>query len=230
MCSVFFTYPLEVIRVRLAFETRQDRPSTLAGICRKIYNEKPQPPAAQAHFDASSARTAAISSVEATSAAMASSTPKYGLVNFYRGFTPTLCGMLPYAGASFLAHDTASDYLRHPSIAGYTTIPGTAGSAKSDPDKPAQLRVWAQLSAGGFAGFFAQTVSYPLEVIRRRMQVGGVVGDGRRLGMGEVARKIYLDRGLKGYFVGLGIGYIKVIPMAATSFFVYERGKFYLGI
>jgi solute carrier family 25 protein 16 len=48
--------------------------------------------------------------------------------------------------------------------------------------------------------------------------------------MGEIASKIYLEKGLKGFFVGLGIGYIKVIPMVATSFFVYERMKWYMGI
>lgn len=230
MCSVFFTYPLEVIRVRLAFETRQDKRSTLREICKKIYNEQPGRRRTQAQFNAASVSEAAISGAEAASAAIASTAPRYGLVNFYRGFTPTMCGMIPYAGASFLAHDTASDLLRHPQLAKYTTLPNTAGTAKSDPNKPAQLKVWAQLTAGGFAGFFAQTVSYPLEVIRRRMQVGGVVGDGHRLGMAETARRIWWERGYRGFFVGLSIGYMKVIPLAATSFFVYERGKFYLGI
>ena len=230
MCSVFFTYPLEVIRVRLAFETRQDKRSTLRDICKKIYNEKPGRPVGQTQLNTASVSEAAISGAEAASAAIASSAPRYGLVNFYRGFTPTMCGMVPYAGASFLAHDTASDLLRHPSLAEYTILPNTSGKAKSDPNKPAQLKVWAQLTAGGFAGFFAQTVSYPLEVIRRRMQVGGVVGDGHRLSMAETARRIVGEKGWRGFFVGLSIGYMKVIPLAATSFFVYERGKFYLGI
>lgn len=92
------------------------------------------------------------------------------------------------------------------------------------------LKYWAELATGGFAGFVSQTVSYPLEVIRRRMQVGGVVGDGHRLGMMEVAGRIYRDTGFKGFFVGLGVGYIKVIPMVATSFFAYERAKLALGI
>ena len=60
------------------------------------------------------------------------------------------------------------------------------------------------------------------------MQVGGVVGDGHRLGIAEVAKRIYVERGWRGYFVGLTIGYVKVVPMVATSFFVYERGKYYL--
>jgi solute carrier family 25 protein 16 len=62
------------------------------------------------------------------------------------------------------------------------------------------------------------------------MQVGGVVGDGHRLSLAEVTRRIYLEKGWRGFFVGLTIGYAKVIPMVATSFFVYERGKYYLGI
>jgi solute carrier family 25 protein 16 len=39
-----------------------------------------------------------------------------------------------------------------------------------------------------------------------------------------------MERGYKGFFVGLTIGYVKVVPMAAVSFYAYERGKYYLGI
>ena len=48
--------------------------------------------------------------------------------------------------------------------------------------------------------------------------------------LAEVAGRIYAERGVRGFFVGLTIGYVKVVPMVATSFFVYERGKYYLGI
>lgn len=214
--SVFCTYPLEVIRVRLAFETKRDSRNTLRHICSKIYNERPRGAAAAAIAD--------------------HAVPLVGLTNFYRGFTATLWGMLPYAGSSFLVHDAASDFLRSHRFAGVTTIPGSEGGGHSyshptnNPDKPAQLKYWAELGAGGFAGFVSQTVSYPLEVIRRRMQVGGVVGDGHRLRMGEVAGRIWAERGVRGFFVGLGIGYMKVVPMVATSFLVYERAKWYLGI
>jgi solute carrier family 25 protein 16 len=62
------------------------------------------------------------------------------------------------------------------------------------------------------------------------MQVGGVVGDGHRLTMTEVTKNIYKTRGLRGFYVGLGIGYVKVVPMVATSFYVYERMKVVFGI
>lgn len=221
MVSVCFTYPLEVIRVRLAFETRQPQHSTLRSICRKIYSEHPPPPVQNITNPVAAGLTSVVQTV----------TPRHGLANFFRGFAPTLIGMVPYAGASFLAHDTVSDLMRHPRLAPYTTLPHTERSESSiSTHKPAQLRYWAELGTGGFAGFVSQTVSYPLEVIRRRMQVGGVVGDGHRLSIGETARRIFLERGWRGFFVGLTIGYVKVVPMVATSFYVYERGKYYLGI
>ena len=131
--------------------------------------------------------------------------PRLGLVNFYRGFSSTLVGMLPYAGMSFLTHDTATDWLRLPVLAKYTTTrpPGR------DPDKPPILKFWAELFAGGLAGLISQTASYPLEIVRRRMQVGGVVGDGHRLGMWETARMVGKERGWRGFFVGLGIGVLQ---------------------
>jgi len=231
--SVFFTYPLEVIRVRLAFETKADTRASLKKICKTIYNEHPPSVRAAATttaaIDTSSLATAATSSLQATASTITKVTPSSGLANFYRGFTPTVWGMLPYAGSSFLAHDTAGDLMRHPSVSKHTTLPRSESRSK-DPTKPAQLRYWAELATGGFAGFVSQTVSYPLEVIRRRMQVGGVVGDGHRLGMVEVARNIYHQAGWRGFFVGLAIGYVKVIPMAAVSFYVYEKGKVVLGI
>ncbi|EJP68076.1 mitochondrial carrier protein LEU5 [Beauveria bassiana ARSEF 2860] len=219
--SVFFTYPLEVIRVRLAFETKAQGRSPLISICRQIYNEQPVDKTATARLPN------APGPVGETPNVVEAVTPRKGLVNFYRGFTPTILGMLPYAGMSFLTHDTASDALRHPLVAQYTTLPK---KANHPPGKPAALRSWAELAAGGAAGLISQTASYPLEVIRRRMQVGGAVGDGRRLRIGETAGMIWKERGFRGFFVGLTIGYVKVIPLAAVSFYTYERMKLLLGI
>lgn len=214
--SVFFTYPLEVIRVRLAFETKKDSRSPVSSICRQIYNEHPP------NVARSSTLSAPISI-----AAVATSTPRSGLINFYRGFTPTIAGIIPYAGMSFLTHDTASDWLRLPALAPYTT---TSPPVSRDSRAPPVLNYWAEFLAGGFAGFVSQTASYPLEVIRRRMQVGGAVGDGHRLGMAETFTKVWKEAGFKGFWVGLTIGYVKVVPMVAVSFFVYERMKVVLGV
>lgn len=204
MTSVLFTYPLEVIRVRLAFETKRDHRSGLVDICKKIYNE--------GGYSTTSKSTLS------HAARGLPPTPLPGLFNFYRGFFPTLLGMVPYAGVSFLTHDMMGDWLRTTKLAKYTTIPHPAtptGDQGYESKRKVPLKVWAELVAGGSAGLCSQTASYPLEVIRRRMQVGGVVGDGKFLGMGETARTIYKTSGIRGFFVGLSIGYVKIIPMTA---------------
>ncbi|RDL32430.1 Mitochondrial carrier [Venustampulla echinocandica] len=206
--SVFFTYPLEVMRVRLAFETKRDSRSSLSSICKRIYNESRPPPAG-------------------ASSTISKVTPRSGLSNFYRGFSATMMGMLPYAGMSFLTHDTVGDLLRHPLVSKHTMLPKPPQSPKN---KPPPLRSWAELLAGGIAGLVSQTSAYPFEVIRRRMQVGGAVGDGHRLRISETAKMILKERGVPGFFIGLTIGYVKVVPMVAVSFYVYERGKLWLGI
>ena len=221
--SVFFTYPLELIRVRLAFETSKSSRSSLTDMLRQIYGEQiKQPKGLGTVKEAGSTVAAAAESVTSTTRKII---PSSGLANFYRGFTPTLLGMLPYAGVSFLTHDTVGDWLRLPSVAPYTTIPQPDSSSR----RP-QLTAAAELFSGAIAGVVSQTSSYPFEVMRRRMQVGGVVGDGRRLGIAETARIIFKERGFRGFWIGLTIGYLKVIPMTATGFFVYERLKWQMGI
>ena len=261
--SVFVTYPLEVIRVRLAFETKHTRTS-LADICRKIYHEHPLPhPATSSSASVPAAVAAAAApshhhnhhhrnhshnhnhnqhqhTTGTAAGTIPPAPPRSALMNFYRGFSTTLLGMVPYAGVSFLTHDTAGDWLRHPRIREWTTHPhdhpqsrkaaATAAAAGGGDHKPRPLRAWAELTSGGISGVVSQTVSYPLEVVRRRMQVGGAVGDGRRLRIAETAGMVFREKGLRGFFVGLTIGYVKIVPMAAVSFYTYERMKLWFGI
>ncbi|EEQ84415.1 hypothetical protein RJZ56_000040 [Blastomyces dermatitidis] len=234
LTSVFFTYPLEVMRVRLAFETKHNVRSSLRRICRQIYNEN-RPGTVSATATAASTSTSSKPLTPPTSC-LPSKPPRYGLSNFYRGFSPTLLGMLPYAGVSFLTHDTVGDWLRHPKLAAYTTIPhsdkppASSPASAPQPYKRVQLTAPAELLSGALAGLVSQTSSYPLEVIRRRMQVAGAVGDGHRVGIAETGKRIFAEKGFRGFWVGLTIGYMKVVPMVAVSFFVYERSKWWLGI
>lgn len=221
--SVFFTYPLDLIRVRLAFETKQNfrldpaiqphqhhydyRGGRLIQTCKQIYKESP------------SSKSGIF--------------PIKGITNFYRGFTPTIVGMIPYAGVSFWAHDLFHDIFRSQYLAPYAVMDfiepdELAPPSSTDRSRRKPLTVWAQLTAGGLAGMCSQTASYPLEVIRRRIQVSGVTGE--RSGMIRTIRTIFAQSGIRGFFVGLSIGYIKVTPMFACSFFVYERLKLALGI
>ncbi|KAF2471725.1 mitochondrial carrier protein LEU5 [Lindgomyces ingoldianus] len=219
--TVFFTYPLGLLRVRLAFETKT-KGSSLVSMIREIYHER-------THSFASPQSTPRIAhEVSSHAIATTSTVPLHkALANFYRGFSITLLGMVPYAGVSFLLHDTIGDLFRLLSIRRYTTLPH---SKNTPSDQRAPLRACAELTSGGLSGAISQTVAYPLEVTRRRMQVGGAVGHRRHLSIRETMGTIFRDRGISGFFVGLSIGYVKVVPLVAVSFYTYERLKMHLGI
>ncbi|GMM36739.1 coenzyme A transporter [Saccharomycopsis crataegensis] len=224
--SVFCTYPLDLLRVRMAFDTkyRDQHPQKrimngrLLNTFASIINEPTK---------YQSSKIATISSSKLYHKLL-------GTTNFYRGFSPTIIGMIPYAGVSFWTHDFVHDIFRSKILSKFTVDYSNCSTnntmQKESHDHRPPLKAWAQLIAGGVAGLVSQTASYPFEVIRRRLQVGAVTNDGKYYSMVQMAKIIHGERGLKGFYVGLSIGYIKVIPMVACSFFVYERMKYFLGI
>jgi solute carrier family 25 (mitochondrial carrier protein), member 16 len=135
--------------------------------------------------------------------------------------------MIPYAGVSFWAHDAVGDILRSPNLAPITL-------AKVEPRNERERRHpkltngW-EFVAGGIAGIMAQTSSYPIEVVRRRMQVGGAVGNHEMKKFGDVVRQIYATAGIRGFYVGLSIGYIKVQtlqpPLLLVVFLCTDFGR-----
>jgi solute carrier family 25 (mitochondrial carrier protein), member 16 len=129
--------------------------------------------------------------------------PRFPIANFYRGFTPSLIGMVPYAGVSFLTWGMLRNRLPKPSP---------------------RHRTIFNLSTGALAGACAQTASYPFEVIRRRMQkIGGA-------GMRQTILEIWKTGGLRGFYVGLSIGYLKVVPMTGVSYATWEACKTFFGV
>lgn len=208
VASVFCTYPLDLIRVRLAFQTKSLESSSgqigssghrMWSLIQSIYHES-----------------------------TSTGTLKH-ITSFYRGLVPTVMGMIPYAGVSFWAHDVIHDIFRSDSLHPITVVSSNDETVLPPTDRRRPLKVWAELFAGGAAGLCAQTASYPFEVIRRRMQVSGLIIDNRR-GILSTAKCILQAEGIRGLFVGLSIGYIKMLPMSACSFLVYERMKYLLNI
>lgn len=183
--SVFFTYPLDLLRARMAYEVKN--PLGIVAMSRTIYREQ-----------------------------NAGSLP--GIFNFYRGFFPTMLGIVPYAGFSFWSQSILTNLCRD-YFPEYTT---KVVEGKPTSERP--LKRFFEFSCGGAAGAIAQTISYPIEVIRRRMQVAGVLTTSRP-GIAQVARQVFQERGFRGFFAGLSIGYIKVTPMSAIAFFTYAEMK-----
>ncbi|ETS65366.1 hypothetical protein PaG_00099 [Moesziomyces aphidis] len=252
--SVFLTYPLELIRVRLAFETKRKRQKGgVRRIIRMIYSEG----ATEAPFSSDARRRAArmaqtaqqanlstaatSASASALGSALRATDPnvpsaavpagnrllaQYPVLKFYRGFSVTVMGMIPYAGTSFLVFGRCKTMLQD-------LFPPSEPAA----DVPGSRRRWfwpsktvVDLSAGALAGALSQTAAYPFEVIRRRQQVGGIIRPGAMLGMGETAAWIYKTSGWRGFYVGLSIGFLKVVPMTSISFAVWLGMKRQMGI
>ncbi|XP_068081796.1 solute carrier family 25 member 16 [Anabrus simplex] len=144
-----------------------------------------------------------------------------GIRALYRGFVPTLCGMVPYAGFSFYCFEMLK-FLCMKYIPKLTCEPcsrNTGGLV---------LIIPAKLLCGGFAGAVAQSVSYPLDVTRRRMQLAMMNPETRKFGMGMVKTivLIYRENGIfKGLYRGMSINYLRAIPMVAVSFSTYELMK-----
>lgn len=128
-----------------------------------------------------------------------------GPAELYRGLTPSLIGVVPYAAANYFAYDT----LRK----GYKKI------LKKD-----EIGNIATLLIGSAAGAISSSATFPLEVARKHMQAGAV--NGRVYdNMLHALLTILEKEGVGGLYRGLGPSCIKIVPAAGISFMCYEACK-----
>lgn len=130
-----------------------------------------------------------------------------GFLALYRGLPATAFGVAPYVGINFAAYE---------SLRGILTPPGNTGIAR-------------KLSCGALAGSISQTITYPCDVLRRKMQVAGMSTLGvRYTGAIDALKGILRTEGIMGLYKGLWPNLLKVAPSIATSFFTYELVKEFL--
>ncbi|XP_057968759.1 mitochondrial carrier protein CoAc2 isoform X2 [Malania oleifera] len=87
--------------------------------------------------------------------------------------------------------------------------------------------IMVKLACGSVAGLLGQTFTYPLDVVRRQMQVGrlSASSSGDIKGTMETLVMIARKQGWKQLFSGLSINYLKVVPSVAIGFTVYDVMK-----
>lgn len=132
-----------------------------------------------------------------------------GFAALYKGLTPTMMGVFPYIGLDFAIYETLKPH-----------APRREGSE--------EITTTGLLTCGGVAGAVSQTIAFPLELIRRRLQVQGFQGlDYGYGGLGVLGamRHTVRKEGAKGLYRGLLLNYIKAVPSIGISFLVYERTK-----
>ncbi|GER37909.1 mitochondrial carrier-like protein [Striga asiatica] len=148
-----------------------------------------------------------------------------GFRALYKGWLPSV----PYVGLNFAVYESLKDWLIKSKSFGLV--------------EDNELGVVTRLACGAAAGTVGQTVAYPLDVIRRRMQMVGwnnaasiVTGDGRGkvpleyTGMVDAFRKTVRHEGFRALYKGLVPNSVKVVPSIAIAFVTYEQVKELLGV
>lgn len=129
---------------------------------------------------------------------------KEGIIGLYRGLTPTLMGIAPYIAINMTTFDLLKRHF----------LPSR--------DHP-QFTV-INLLLGACAGFTAAGITYPTDLIRRRMQLQGntSVDLPQYKGTVDCVRVIVKSEGVRGLYKGMGACFLKVVPSMAIAFTVYE--------
>jgi len=105
---------------------------------------------------------------------------------FYRGLAPSLIGILPYAGVDIAAFETLKEALLD------------AYEPRGEPPPPAAI-----IAAGAASSSVAQFCSYPLALVRTRLQAQGAGGRPIKYdGMVDVIRKTVASEGVRGLYKG----------------------------
>ncbi|KGN66219.1 mitochondrial carrier protein CoAc2 isoform X1 [Cucumis sativus] len=184
--AVIFTYPLDLVRTKLAFQVVAPSKSSIHGLVvpEHVYR--------------------------GISDCFSKTFKEAGLRGLYRGVAPSLYGIFPYAGLKFYFYE---EMKRH--------VP-----------EEQKKNIMVKLVCGSVAGLLGQTFTYPLDVVRRQMQVQRLLASNNTEMMGtfETLSLIARKQGFKQLFSGLSINYLKVVPSVAIGFTVYDVMKTYLRV
>ncbi|XP_030951440.1 adenine nucleotide transporter BT1, chloroplastic/mitochondrial [Quercus lobata] len=129
-----------------------------------------------------------------------------GPAELYRGLTPSLIGVIPYAATNYYAYDT----LRK----AYRKI-----------FKQEKIGNIETLLIGSAAGAISSSATFPLEVARKHMQVGALSGRQVYKNVLHALASILEQEGIQGLYRGLGPSCMKLVPAAGISFMCYEACK-----
>lgn len=131
-----------------------------------------------------------------------------GTAGFFRGSSAAVAQIVPYMGTFFLLYES----LRAPLSS--LSLPFSSSDALS----------------GVLASVVSKSFVFPLDLVRKRLQVqgptrgryvGGGVGEYRGV-LGTVG-KVVAEDGAKGLYRGLSVSLWKAAPASAVTMWVYER-------
>ncbi|CAK0902403.1 unnamed protein product [Prorocentrum cordatum] len=123
----------------------------------------------------------------------------HGASALYSGLRPTLLGIVPYSGLSYCIFETLKARLGQ-------RRPGGG------------LHVAERMGAGALAGLLAQSATYPLDIVRRRMQVDPETYRSEV----QTAMSIWRAEGARGFFKGVSMNWLKGPVAMSISYFAND--------
>lgn len=148
-----------------------------------------------------------------------------GIKALYRGICPTLIAMIPYNACNFYTVDSSKRIAlqRYPEIFG-----------RRDPKTgELTLKTQSRLLFAATSAAIANTVGYPLDVTRRRMQLALLSSETAKFSEStfKTLKLIYKENGVaKGLYRGLSINYLRVVPLFAVQYAMNDGIKELFGL
>lgn len=139
-----------------------------------------------------------------------------GLSSFFGGLVPAIISVAPFQAVNFAVYELLSENLgASPKIVGLCA-------------KHPSIKAFLPSFYGAISGAVAMTTMYPLDVVKKTMMVTKRLKAKKKSSAVEIAKQIYTEDGIKGFYRGLSAGYYKVVPTVSTNWFAYELCKRYL--
>ena len=145
---------------------------------------------------------------------------KEGVLGLYRGLGPTLFVSVPNLAISYCIYGTMKEWIwkvRHPG----------ENVHLANVEEPNFVD---SLIAGATSGICSSLVTYPIDVVRRRLQVLGLHKSAKEIGALQEFQNILRIDGTKGLYRGLTPELLKVTPTVGFTFCTYEFMKDLLGV
>lgn len=161
-----------------------------------------------------------------------------GIADFYKGLVANLTGIVPYRGLEIGCFFTLQNFIISNRLAYYHKLcatdesdvaPGHRGRhgealGAMSAEEYANLSLVEVAGVGMAASVFAQTVTYPLNLVRTRLQTQGVNGRPKQYkSMSHCFSSIWRTEGFTGLFRGLGANFLKAVPASVLTFIIVDR-------
>ena len=203
------TYPLDLMRTHFSIQGNHGVITTIPQFIKHTYNNVAN----------------SLNHISSPGTGIGIGTSRGGIRAFYRGLSPALVGVAPYMGLNFALHDWLKNILDSNS----NSSSGGTGTG-----------VWHMSStirsstAGGFSGFLSKLAMYPLDTVKKRMQLLALATSTTRTvvplplplqqynTIWNCCKHIFRNEGMQAFYKGLTPSLIKAGISTSVVFGSYE--------